>query len=605
MRKSNILFCTALSAALVALSAQGAQAGDFRTEFPSHTTSTPMGVNLQTGKFVYFPYSFEMGPFVLRRGFGQSGFGFVGAALWRTQQTATGGGQDVLTVYLGSNRVPAVSDTGSPLKLDFVSNGSGGFIWWGSSSLGYKLARSGAGYLLTDRSGNTYYFSDMPGTGYGTPNARATLVTYADGSTISMEYDGSDRLKFIKSNRGYAVLYEYLGGGTQQKICGFNLALAFASSASSCSASTHVVTLNTTTLSNGLVLINSVIDLAGQTSNLTYVGNNFLQCMTLPNSATCEFTNSYGPQAGEPTQLTKPDQVRVQTDASGAVYNYGYDNPATVNGDDPPQYPGGPPILSYAWMNAPSYSVQGNYENGLLMQLSAPGGGPSAFEYDGAEIKKAIMPEGNNVAITRDWVGNAGTIVENPKPGSGQSAVTRTQTFPTPNLYANPTICNAASDRLCNKPITQIDALGNQTDYTYDPAHGGMLTKTLPAVAVAGSGSVRPQIRHEYAQRNAWVKNSGGAYVAESALWVKTRERSCKTTAVSGQSCAGGAADEVITDYEYGPNSGPNNLLLRGVAVTATNSSGSLETLRTCYGYDANGRKISETQPLAGLVVCP
>ncbi|NCP12216.1 MAG: hypothetical protein GW859_09770, partial [Sphingomonadales bacterium] len=59
-------------------------------------------------------------------------------------------------------------------------------------------------------------------------------------------------------------------------------------------------------------------------------------------------------------------------------------------------------------------------------------------------------------------------------------------------------------------------------------------------------------------------------------------------------------ADEVVTDYDYGPNSGPNNLWLRGVAVTADGT-----TLRTCYGYDANGRKISETQPNANLGSCP
>ena len=28
------------------------------------------------------------------------------------------------------------------------------------------------------------------------------------------------------------------------------------------------------------------------------------------------------------------------------------------------------------------------------------------------------------------------------------------------------------------------------------------------------------------------------------------------------------------------------------------------QTLRTCYSYDAQGRKISETQPNAGLAVC-
>jgi YD repeat-containing protein len=56
----------------------------------------------------------------------------------------------------------------------------------------------------------------------------------------------------------------------------------------------------------------------------------------------------------------------------------------------------------------------------------------------------------------------------------------------------------------------------------------------------------------------------------------------------------------VVTAFDYGPNAGPNSLLLRGMAVT----SGGV-TLRTCYGYDQEGRKISETAPNANLTSCP
>lgn len=98
------------------------------------------------------------------------------------------------------------------------------------------------------------------------------------------------------------------------------------------------------------------------------------------------------------------------------------------------------------------------------------------------------------------------------------------------------------------------------------------------------------------------MRNAAGtAYVqATTPVWLLTRERFCRTTAPAGANCTGGAADEVVTDYDYGPNSGPNNLLLRGLAVTADG-----ETLRTCYTYDALGRRISETKPAANLSVCP
>jgi YD repeat-containing protein len=155
--------------------------------------------------------------------------------------------------------------------------------------------------------------------------------------------------------------------------------------------------------------------------------------------------------------------------------------------------------------------------------------------------------------------------------------------------------------KICNRPTSVADANNNITTYTYDPNHGGVLTETMPMV-----GGVAPQKRYEYAQRYAWFKNSSGSYVqAATPVWVKTRERFCKTTAASGASCAGRSADEVVTDYDYGPNSGPNPLLVRGVVVTATNSTGALETKRTCFSYDANGRKISETNAAANLSSCP
>ena len=156
-----------------------------------------------------------------------------------------------------------------------------------------------------------------------------------------------------------------------------------------------------------------------------------------------------------------------------------------------------------------------------------------------------------------------------------------------------------AQFRLCNKPIMMIDANGNQTDYTYDQAHGGVLTETLPPNA----SGIRAQTRYSYVQRSAWFKDSSGAYVASPyPVWLLTRKAFCRTSAASGNGCAGGAADEVVTLYEYGPDSGPNNLFLRGVVEDATGAA-----LRTCYAYDDRGNRISETRPegAAALQVCP
>jgi YD repeat-containing protein len=152
------------------------------------------------------------------------------------------------------------------------------------------------------------------------------------------------------------------------------------------------------------------------------------------------------------------------------------------------------------------------------------------------------------------------------------------------------------------KPLSRTDANGNTTTYTYAPEHGGVLTETGPAV-----NGVQPQTRHEYAQRYAWISNGSGGYVqAATPIWVPTAISLCRTSAATGNPAApcATAGDEVRTAYDYGPDSGPNTLLLRGQSVTSTDN-GVTTTLRTCYGYDALGRRISETRPNANLASCP
>jgi YD repeat-containing protein len=163
-----------------------------------------------------------------------------------------------------------------------------------------------------------------------------------------------------------------------------------------------------------------------------------------------------------------------------------------------------------------------------------------------------------------------------------------------------PTIVEAEYDihniKAQSKPLWIKDANGNFTRWTYAPEHGGVLTETGPAV-----DGVTPQKRNTYVQRQArlWDGSAAGPPV-----WLLERTAFCRTgnPATGGGGCAAGAADEVVTAYDYGPESGPNNLLLRGQAVTADG-----QTLRTCFAYDAQGRKISETSPggTAGLSACP
>jgi len=149
--------------------------------------------------------------------------------------------------------------------------------------------------------------------------------------------------------------------------------------------------------------------------------------------------------------------------------------------------------------------------------------------------------------------------------------------------------------QLLNQPLSVTDARGFTTHFAYDASSGQIARKTLPAV-----NNVSPETRYFYANRYAYYKNSSGNYVrASKAVRMLVKESICKSGAASGNGCAS-AGDEVVTEYLYGPtNSGPNNLWLRGVAITADG-----QTRRTCYQYDNVGNKIAETQPNANPASC-
>lgn len=163
--------------------------------------------------------------------------------------------------------------------------------------------------------------------------------------------------------------------------------------------------------------------------------------------------------------------------------------------------------------------------------------------------------------------------------------------------------CNLTNYKTCSKATWIKDPNGNQTDYTYHLASGQIQTVTGPA----DKFGIRPQTRYYYEQKYAWFKNASGSFQrANSPLWLLTKESKCRTTAAGGLGCVVGLTDEVVTEYDYGPASGPNNLWLRAVTVTAW-SNGERNSRVTCYSYDIYGNRIGETKPRAGLTAasCP
>jgi hypothetical protein len=198
------------------------------------------------------------------------------------------------------------------------------------------------------------------------------------------------------------------------------------------------------------------------------------------------------------------------------------------------------------------------------------------------------MPEGNSRSWSYDSRGNNNGVTDSPKPNSGASATSVNAVFSA--TCSNPVTCS--------KPLSTTTANGNETDYTYDPNHGGVLSEMRPAPTL---GAPRPLKLTAWVQKYAYYLNASGALVASSApVWVVSSETQCQTLAGSNSPVCDSSAPKKVTTYEYGADRSANNLLVRGVVVAADGSS-----RRTCRGYDKFGNEISQTTPRAGLSVCP
>ncbi len=185
----------------------------------------------------------------------------------------------------------------------------------------------------------------------------------------------------------------------------------------------------------------------------------------------------------------------------------------------------------------------------------------TTMAYDSlGQLTEVAAPEGNKVQYIYDGRGNVTTTTATAKTGSGLSDIVTTAGYDT-------TCTNVAT---CNSPNWTKDALGNQTDYTYDGTSGQLLTVTAPA---ATSGANRPKSTYSYS--------------AVAGTSVLTGVSTCQVSS----SCVG-TADEVKTTASY-----DNNLNLTSVSTGAGDAS---LTATTAATYDAVGNMITVDGPLSG-----
>ena len=197
-----------------------------------------------------------------------------------------------------------------------------------------------------------------------------------------------------------------------------------------------------------------------------------------------------------------------------------------------------------------------------------PEGDIFTYNYDGSDTCSVYNPVTGNVCGRV----NLQSVGSSPKPGS-------TLASRNPGFFY-PTTCTGV---LCYEPTYHVDANGNRTDFTYDPQHGGLLTKTLPANA----SGIRPQTRYSYQQLSATYYSYAGQLVSGPPIWRLSSTSMCRTLAT----CAG-TGDEIVTSYTYDAN-------LRPVTETTRAGDGSVSRTVTTT-YDAVGNVVEVDGPLPG-----
>lgn len=174
------------------------------------------------------------------------------------------------------------------------------------------------------------------------------------------------------------------------------------------------------------------------------------------------------------------------------------------------------------------------------------------------------MPGGNQVAIGYDPFGNL--IWRTTTPAGGGTALTESVSYPTD------TCTSAGTPILCYRPTWSRDAMGRQTDYSYNAL--GQLTEQL-----------------DPADANGVRRRTTIVYDAATGISRRSAVRVCADT---GASCTTGAP--IQTTYDY---TGRGNSPLPA-AVTQVDGTGALAPLVTNYTYDAAGRVTMVDGPLSG-----
>lgn len=569
---------------------------------PKAFTVTPGGINVSDGNFVYSETDLAMGPLSLERYHrgGQSqpndpmfGLNFSSNLdIYVARRTVSGGYH--IIVHIGNSASGQYFHNGSSATASYDNqDAEKGVLNW-----------SGSQYTYIDSTGTIYAFSatvaasGMPFAGL---SRRVERIDLPDGRRQTFSYTAAGFPKLVEDSSGYALVFDYNGNNDATAACIFKRSETYVSTSSTCTGAALKVTYGYSTISGPKYVLTSVADVLNQTTAYTN-GLTGVTCVTPPGYGACKLSQT----TGGPNR-TAPLFVNSQTLADGGTWHIeGMDEGVVVRGDEgsPAPYDGHVSVTvtdpdgkttglsftkssPYDMIDPLGRSTSFRFFGGVTLS----GGGMWGAQSYGSMLIEAVYPEGDKYQA--DYTGPFRQVTQErhvPKPGSGLPTLTKSYSYgpcTSPGTYQN-----------CGKPVSITDPGGHTTTFTY-AGHGGVLTEMGPAPVTNGA---RPLKVTTWTQRYAWIKNSGGTLVqAALPVWVKASETVCQTvTGASPAATCDGGALQTVTTYEYGATGTGQSLLVKGVVVTADSTS-----LRTCYGYDAFDRKVSETRPNANLGSCP
>ncbi len=349
-------------------------------------------------------------------------------------------------------------------------------------------------------------------------------VTRPNGEVWTFHYQGeigvpNKRLKSVTSNLGYQLHFEYLtevegsDWGELTKVTAFNNTVDWcAPLAATC---TYSQTWPSLTFTKSATL-RTVTDSLGNSTRYFFSGG-WLTGYSRPAAGTGQVVSV--------TWSAYPHVGKIATLNDGAgTWTYGY--------TEPPQYTPTPPYYELTTYVTDPLGQQSRLT--VSSQFDGPPAGrrinnPRFFRdpllnvteyfYETGRLVQVTYPEGNKEQVGYTDRGDVTGVSRIGKAGSGLANT---------SVIAAYTDCS--SYIVCGRPTSITDALGNVTDYTYSPVHGGVLTETLPAPT---PGAVRPQTRYTWEQRYAWYKQDGSGAItqAPSPVWVMVEQSQCMTGA--------------------------------------------------------------------------